>query len=85
PALAMRGAWTSGSGVVAQPLNITNASRRISLVSRRSFPRAAALEALASVILSSLPNTVHAVGQTKRTKKKPPHTAKASTQARKGR
>lgn len=58
PALAMRGSWASGSGVVAQPLSIKDASRRVTLVFRHSFPRRAALEALAQVILSHLPNTV---------------------------
>ena len=61
PALAMRGSWASGSGVVAQPLNIPGASRRISLVYRRSFPRTAALQAFADTILNKLPNTVKPV------------------------
>ena len=58
PALAMQGAWATGSGVVAQPLKIANASRRVSLVYRESYPRVAALEALADIILDNLPNTV---------------------------
>jgi len=59
PALAMGGSWTSGSGVVAQPLSkIARASRTVSLVYRRSFPRQAALEALETTILDNLPNTV---------------------------
>ena len=58
PALAMRGSWTSGSGVVAQPLKIAGASRRISLISRHSFPRQAALQTLADTVLGNLPNTV---------------------------
>jgi len=58
PALAMRGSWTSGSGVVAQPLAIADASRRVALVYRRSFPRCAALQALAGIITDNLPNTV---------------------------
>lgn len=70
PALAMGGSWTSGSGVVAQPLAIANASRRIALVFRRSFPRRPALLALAQVILGNLPNTVQVVGQGKRARKK---------------
>ena len=63
PALAMRGAWTSGSGVVARELEFSDAHRRVSLVSRRSFPRKPALEALVGVILDHLPNTVHPVGR----------------------
>ena len=70
PALAMRGSWTAGSGVVAQPLAIAGASRRVALVFRRSFPRRAALQALAGIILDKLPNTVTHVGKRKRTKKK---------------
>ncbi|MGB5442409.1 MAG: LysR substrate-binding domain-containing protein [Gammaproteobacteria bacterium] len=70
PALAMRGSWTTDSGVVAQPLAITDASRRISLVYRRSFPRGAALQAFADTILDSLPNTVRNIDKGRRTRKK---------------
>jgi LysR family hydrogen peroxide-inducible transcriptional activator len=69
PALAMRGTWTSGSGVVAQPLKIADASRRISLVYRHSFPRPTALQTLADTILDNLPNTVKRVAQNRPTKK----------------
>ncbi|OOZ77039.1 LysR family transcriptional regulator [Solemya velum gill symbiont] len=58
PALALGGSWASGSGIVTHPLNIKNASRRISLVFRSSFPRRAALSAFAEIIRSRLPNTV---------------------------
>lgn len=58
PALALRGAWMTDAGVIARPLKIPDAIRRISLVWRKSFPRAAAIEAFANVIMSSLPNTV---------------------------
>jgi LysR family hydrogen peroxide-inducible transcriptional activator len=61
PALAMRGSWVTGSGVVAQPLKVPGAYRRISLVYRRSFPRVAALQSFADTILESLPNTVKPV------------------------
>jgi LysR family hydrogen peroxide-inducible transcriptional activator len=70
PALAMGGSWTSGSGVVAQPLKIADASRRISLVYRHSYPRRAALLAFADTILDNLPNTVQHVGNRKAAKKK---------------
>lgn len=70
PALALRGSWMTGSGVVAQPLTMANAARRVSLVFRRSFPRRAALEAFASIIYGNLPNTVQRIGSGKRTKKK---------------
>jgi len=65
PALAMLGSWTSGSGVVAQPLNWSNAKRRIVIAYRRSFPRHAAIEALATIITSNLPNTVNLVKKRK--------------------
>ena len=58
PALAMGGSWTSGSGVIAQPLDDANAYRQISLVYRKSFPRPQALTALADTILNRIPNTV---------------------------
>jgi LysR family hydrogen peroxide-inducible transcriptional activator len=71
PALAMGGAWMTGTGVVAQPLKSAQASRRVSLVFRHSFPRRAALQALARVILDHLPNTVVPVGHGRGKKKKP--------------
>jgi LysR family hydrogen peroxide-inducible transcriptional activator len=58
PALALRGAWTTDAGVIARPLQVPDAYRRISIVWRKSFPRPAAIDALADVIQSSLPNTV---------------------------
>ena len=70
PALAMRGYWTAGSGVVAQPLAIAAASRRVALVFRHSFPRRAALQAFAGIVLDNLPNTVTPVGKRKPAKKK---------------
>jgi LysR family hydrogen peroxide-inducible transcriptional activator len=70
PALAMRGSWATGSGIVAQPLKIAGASRRITLVYRRSFPRPAALLAFADIILDNLPNTVKPVGKKRPVKKK---------------
>jgi LysR family hydrogen peroxide-inducible transcriptional activator len=70
PALAMRGSWLTGTGVVAQPLSMTDASRRVSLVFRHSFPRRQALQAFADTILTNLPNTVHAIGKSKPRKKK---------------
>jgi LysR family hydrogen peroxide-inducible transcriptional activator len=70
PALAMRGSWTTGSGVVAQPLGWSDAKRRISLVFRHSFPRRAALEALAGVIVKQLPNTVKPVSRKTTVKRK---------------
>ena len=61
PALAMRGAWTTDSGVVARKLEFRDAHRRVSLAFRKSFPRKQALQALAEVILKCLPNTVQPV------------------------
>ena len=57
PALAMGGTWTSGQGVVAQPLADKSASRTVSLVYRKSFPRSQALQAFSQVIWDCLPNT----------------------------
>jgi LysR family hydrogen peroxide-inducible transcriptional activator len=61
PALAIRGGWMTDSGIIARPLHLPMASRRISLVYRRSFPRLAALTAFAQVIREHLPNTVRPV------------------------
>jgi len=63
PALAMRGSWTTDSGIIARPLAVKDAYRRIQMVYRRSFPRKAALDALASVIWQRLPNTVKPIGK----------------------
>ena len=63
PALALRGAWTTDAGVIARPLQAPGAYRRISLIWRKSFPRTAAIEAFAEVIVSSLPNTVRVPGR----------------------
>jgi LysR family hydrogen peroxide-inducible transcriptional activator len=66
PALAMGASWTAGSGVVAQPLAIAAASRRVALVFRRSFPRHEVLYAFRDVVLERLPNTVKPVGRVRR-------------------
>ena len=59
----MRGSWTTDSGIIARPLAVKDAYRRIQMVYRRSFPRKAALDALASVIWQRLPNTVKPIGK----------------------
>nr|WP_207168671.1 LysR substrate-binding domain-containing protein [Thiocystis violacea] len=58
PALAIRGGWMTDSGIVARPLELPDAYRRISLVFRRSFPRRKTLEAFAEMVREHLPNTV---------------------------
>ncbi|MFO8155197.1 MAG: LysR substrate-binding domain-containing protein [Pseudomonadota bacterium] len=58
PALAMGGSWTTDNGIVARPLELPDARRRVRLLFRASFPRRAALETLARVIRTNLPNTV---------------------------
>ncbi len=63
PALAMGGSWTSGSGIVASRLEMKDASRRVSLVFRKSYPRKKALEAFCAVIYDNLPNTVQPLNQ----------------------
>jgi LysR family hydrogen peroxide-inducible transcriptional activator len=70
PALAMRGSWTTDTGIIARPLAIKDAYRTISLVFRNSFPRRAAVEAFAQIIRDNLPNTVHLLDNNKRRKKK---------------
>lgn len=69
PALALRGSWATGSGVVAQALTLPHASRRVVLVYRNSFPRLAALEAFAAIIRGNLPNTVKVCDPRRRIKK----------------
>jgi len=63
PALAMRGSWTTDSGVIARKLELPQAFRTISLAFRSSFPRREALHALCKILLSQLPNTVQALPQ----------------------
>jgi len=58
PALAVRGAWTTDSGIIARKLHLKDAYRRVQFVYRKTFPRKQALEALAQVIREQLPNTV---------------------------
>jgi len=62
PALAVRGAWMTGSGIIARPLELPDAFRRVRLVYRNSYPRRAALDAFTDIILEHLPNTVRAPG-----------------------
>ncbi|WP_041447350.1 LysR substrate-binding domain-containing protein [Thiocystis violascens] len=61
PALAIRGGWMTDSGIIARPLDLPDAYRRISLVYRRSFPRRLALEAFAGIVREHLPNTVRRI------------------------
>lgn len=58
PALAVRGTWTTDSGIIARKLHLKDAYRRVQFVYRKTFPRKHALEVLADVIRSQLPNTV---------------------------
>jgi LysR family hydrogen peroxide-inducible transcriptional activator len=58
PALAIKGSWTTGSGIIARKLDMKDAYRTVRLVYRKTFPRVSAVEALAEVIKSQLPNTV---------------------------
>jgi len=50
PELAVREGWLSEVGVVARPIAMEDALRRVTLVYRRSFPRKQAIDALATVI-----------------------------------
>lgn len=58
PALAIRGAWMTDTGVIARQLSNTKAYRDVSLVFRRSFPRRQVLEVFCAVVHQYLPNTV---------------------------
>jgi LysR family transcriptional regulator, hydrogen peroxide-inducible genes activator len=58
PALAVRGSWTTDSGIIARKLYLKDAYRRVQFVYRKTFPRKQALQALADVIRGQLPNTV---------------------------
>lgn len=62
PALAVRGSWMTDSGIIARPLELSDAFRRVQLVCRSSYPRRAALEAFAGIIQDNLPNTVRSPG-----------------------
>jgi LysR family hydrogen peroxide-inducible transcriptional activator len=70
PALAMRGAWMTGSGIIARQLDLPDAFRRVRLVYRTSYPRRTALEAFIGIILENLPNTVRPVGTLKSKRRK---------------
>ncbi len=63
PALALRGSWTTDSGIIARKLELAEAYRQVSIVFRRTFPRQQALQAFAQVIIDHLPNTVQAIKQ----------------------
>ncbi len=71
PALAVRGAWMTDSGIIARPLALADAFRRVQLVFRNSYPRRAALDAFARIIQANLPNTVRVPGREPRKKRKP--------------
>jgi len=58
PALACSAEAPPDSPIVRRPLHLPDAYRRISLVSRRSFPRQQALDAFAEVLISQLPSSV---------------------------
>ena len=58
PALALRGSWTTDSGIVTRKLELSDAYRRVSIVFRKSFPRPQAIETLVSIIRAQLPDSV---------------------------
>ncbi len=70
PALAVRGGWMTDSGIIARKLELNDAYRRVRMVYRKSFPRRAALQALAEVIWANLPNTVQRLGGSGRNQRK---------------
>ena len=58
PIMATTGSWMSDMGIVAKSIREKRARRRVSLVYRKTFPRAEPLLHVAAVICESLPNTV---------------------------
>lgn len=58
PELAVREGWTAELGLVSRRLTDPSAARQIFLTTRKRFPRQAAVDVLASLIRSGLPNTV---------------------------
>ena len=58
PALAMRSGWTRELGLKSVKLANKSAHRQIFLTYRKKFPRILAVQALAELILSGLPDTV---------------------------
>ena len=58
PALAVRAGWLGELGVTARPIDLDNAYRQVSLVTRRSFPRPAAITTLAQVVREQLAGRV---------------------------
>lgn len=59
PALAVHGGRLQVPGVIVRKLNFVEAGRRVRMIYRATFPRMQALEAMAAVIRTHLPNTVH--------------------------
>lgn len=64
PALAIRAGMPGDGALVIRPLHLAAAYRRIALVWRPSFPRQAALQAIAAVLHTHLPASVRALGDT---------------------
>ncbi|HXF47665.1 MAG TPA: hydrogen peroxide-inducible genes activator [Burkholderiaceae bacterium] len=55
PALATRGPWARSARMELRPLEVNNAFRRVALVFRTSYPRMAALTALADLVRAEVP------------------------------
>ncbi len=58
PALAMRGGWSTDSGLMSHKLTDKGAARKIYLTYRKRFPRTKAVQALAELIKDGLPSSV---------------------------
>ncbi len=61
PALATRNGLMDDHAITVRRLDLPDAYRRISLVFRRSFPRRAALMAVADLIIAALPDCVRPI------------------------
>jgi LysR family transcriptional regulator, hydrogen peroxide-inducible genes activator len=58
PALSLSSSWATGTGIILRPIKMESAQRRVRLVTRKTFPHRAALDALVQLIARHLPNTV---------------------------
>jgi len=68
PALALRGPWTTDTGIVVKPLKNKKAARTVSVVYRPTYPRMQVIDTLCEMILGNLPNTVSAVAEKTRSR-----------------
>jgi len=73
PALALRGPWTTDTGIVVKPLKNKKATRTVSVVYRHTYPRMVVIDTLCDMIVQHLPNTVTAIATKARSRPKGGH------------